>query len=793
MDNVTAQGVKEAFGTEFQQYCLRRKISLKQDESGAFMVPNTNTLRECIRVLNRRKSKMDKRLKTLQKSTLPANCLNRDTQRLIKQYKTNGTEKRKLYKRTNNNLFLNDIEITIYLYNTSTILPSYKSRTILTNYALNTAKSGKEIYDFIIKETMKNVAITDYEVSISLIAPLLEQFKNKHRKFHYSSILKHLNHKQEILNEKSECKYELTIQQLRSFFDLIFAKVLPLNMFGKLQNLKKIKKAMFNLLEVPCFRSFDLKPLIEKLDIGIIVWLKNIKSTKTKWLIIMKFVRWLFVEFLLKILYTYFHITTSGTNHKRLYIIRGNWNSVQKKFIKKRIRSHIFQPDIKLNEWSPPIGIYKLFPKYSTVRPIFKPQCSNADKNHLYTIHKFLKQLHITNYGVTDFQKQWKLIVKRNTKMKQLYLVSCDVVDAFGSVVQEQLYKIIKSLCENLPDSLVLKYYALKNEKIKDNDIIYRQYFCDPNLLLPFAPGTLYTYTNCNSGQWVKKNWLLERISSCIFYQRVQIKGKIFMIGKGLVQGTMLSPILSDIYYNFILHKKMTMFLKTGQIIKYIDDILYVTEYETSAKQFLDLIKKGIPQYNCYFKQAKTQSNVTYNGNAIVNDITYIGYKINCTTLELEPKRSNTDMRYFISFSKKYNLTALQFLKNRLNNVATFKISKIMLDSAINSTTTMTKILDEICLLQAKRACILIKELFSSVQKNVKSILKIIKNNNKLIARYVIKILLTFERRMNKSCVYAWNNYIMYSLWISYKTVFMKDKILHKYFTTFFHKLKLIL
>ncbi|XP_076757231.1 telomerase reverse transcriptase [Xylocopa sonorina] len=791
MDNVTAQTVKETFGTVFQQYCLRRKISLKQDENGAFAVPDTNTLRECIQVLNRHKYKLDKRLKTLQKSTLPANYSNRGTQSLSKQNKTDGTEKRKLYKNTNVNLFFNDIEITIYLYNTSTVLPSYKSHTFLTNYAFNTAKSGNEIYDFIIKETMQNVTITDYEVSIPLIVPLLEEFQKRHKKFHYFSILKHLDHKQEVLNEKSKCKYEVTKQKLRSFFDLIFAKVVPLNIFGKLRNLKKIKKTMFNLLEAPCFKSFDLKPLIERLDIAPIIWLKNIKSTKTKWLVIMKLVRWLFVEFLLKILYTYFHITTSGTNNKRLYIIRANWNSVQKKFVKKRIRSHIFQPDVKLNEWNPPIGTYKLFPKYSTVRPIFKPQCTNTDKNHLYTIHKFLKQLHTTNYGITDFQKKWKLIVKRNRKMEQMYLVSCDVVDAFGSVIQEQLYDIIKSLCDDLPDSLALKYYVLKSERKKDSDVIYRQYFSDPYLSLPFAPGTLYAHTNYSRSQWIKKKWLLDRISSCIFYQRVQIKKKIFMLGKGLVQGTMLSPILSDIYYNFILHKKMTTFLRTGQIIKYMDDILYVTKSEISAVQFLHLTKRGIPQYNCYFKQAKTQSNVAFKGNAIMNNITYIGYKINCTTLNLKPKRSNTDIRYLISFSTKCNLTPLQLLKKRLDNIATFKISKVMLDSTINSTKAIRKILNRICLLQAKRACILIKELFSSVQTNVGSILKIIKNNNEQIARYVIKILLTSERNMNKSTICAWNNYIMYTLWISYKAVFKKDRILHKYFTTSFLQTKI--
>lgn len=47
----------------------------------------------------------------------------------------------------------------------------------------------------------------------------------------------------------------------------------------------------------------------------------------------------------------------------------------------------------------------------------------------------------------------------------------------------------------------------------------------------------------------------------------------------------MLSPILSDIYYNYILNKEMSTYLKTGEIIKYMDDILYITENKTLAEQ----------------------------------------------------------------------------------------------------------------------------------------------------------------------------------------------------------------
>lgn len=54
---------------------------------------------------------------------------------------------------------------------------------------------------------------------------------------------------------------------MKNFFDLIFAKVVPKRLFGSITNLKKIKRATFQLLDTPCFKYFNLKPIIEKLDV----------------------------------------------------------------------------------------------------------------------------------------------------------------------------------------------------------------------------------------------------------------------------------------------------------------------------------------------------------------------------------------------------------------------------------------------------------------------------------------------------------------------------------------------
>ncbi|XP_076650689.1 telomerase reverse transcriptase isoform X2 [Halictus rubicundus] len=770
MDNYTLQSIKEIFGIDFQQYCEHHKIILKKDKYDTFMVPNVSTLAECIDALDGFKLKIDNELKQIQKRK--SSLKNQRAKRSHKKCKITKKEEPVTCKNIGRNSFLTDLELHINLYDTSSILPTLTIHRVSSDYILNTANTGNEIYEYILKETMKNIDIVNYETSIPLISTLLNQFQKRHKRFHYSSVLKEITEKQ-ALNQKLKCKYEVPLKQLKSFFDLIFAKVVPLAIFGKLKNLKKVKKAMYQLLITPRFKSLDLTSLIEKLDIYSITWLNNIPILKTQWLILAKFIKWFFNGYLLKILRIQFHITTlSATNNERIYVARPNWCCIQDKFIKKKIFSNCLQPDIKCNEWNPPIGTYKLCAKISNVRPIFLSEYQEVEKKDLQTVFTFLRQLQITEYGLTDFQKTWKSIVqcKYNSGSKNFYLVSCDVMDAFGSIIQV----------------LVINTYAVKSEKYKgDGTLCYKQYFTDANLQLPLPPGSLYACTHSNSLR-IRKGWLLEKIRKYIFYQRVKIREKTYIIGKGIVQGTMLSPVLSDIYYNYVLQKHISSFLHCGEIVRYIDDILYATDNEILAKEFLQLIKKGIPRFNCYFKELKTQSNIINTSSTFTNSINYIGYKINCDTLEVEPKDLSTHMRYLISFSSKNNITPLELFRKRLCNV--IGLSKVVLDRTINSKATIIKILQKTCLMQAKRAQVLIKELFDDIEHNVQDIIVIIKITNKKVARYVMKILLRYEEKMSDLDMCTWNKKILHILWRSYERIFRRDKILGKIFKKISHK-----
>ena len=108
-------------------------------------------------------------------------------------------------------------------------------------------------------------------------------------------------------------------------------------------------------------------------------------------------------------------------------------------------------------------------------------------------------------------------------------------------------------------------------------------------------------------------------------------------------------------------------------------------------------------------------------------------------------------MKRHIVFYRNYNYKFFsRILRKQLNNVACLRLSNFILNRTINSKMTIIRKIRKICLLQAKRACTLIKELFDSNLRSVKDILSVIQETNERIARHIIKIFLIGKTDYNE-------------------------------------------
>lgn len=85
----------------------------------------------------------------------------------------------------------------------------------------------------------------------------------------------------------------------------------------------------------------------------------------------------------------------------------------------------------------------------------------------------------------------------------------------------------------------------------------------------------------------------------------------------------------------------------------------------------METINEGFPEYNCSFKQSKIQTNLPHKTNYTMNEIKFLGYKINCYSLESLPYFKDAHPSHLFTLAKIRNAKMLlrkyclhQFLKH---------------------------------------------------------------------------------------------------------------------------------
>lgn len=78
-------------------------------------------------------------------------------------------------------------------------------------------------------------------------------------------------------------------------------------------------------------------------------------------------------------------------------------------------------------------------------------------------------------------------------------------------------------------------------------------------------------------------------------------------------------------------------------LVRLIDDYLFITTDESDAKNFLEVMKRGHPEYGCFISQEKTLINFGY-GDANISELNVGGI--------LHPEKKC--MLFIVGFSKSY-------------------------------------------------------------------------------------------------------------------------------------------
>ncbi|KAJ0170824.1 hypothetical protein K1T71_013596 [Dendrolimus kikuchii] len=429
--------------------------------------------------------------------------------------------------------------------------------------------------------------------------------------------------------------------------------VIPKNYFGNNHNIKIFKTMVHKIIYSMKRQHFVLKVFVDKWDMSISPWNSLIYHDNAK-NILCTILLWIFRNVLSAMICLNFYVTTCKLDydeHKLFYFWKNEWHSFYDRNISdmmfmriiKRSKTYGFGKKAKrkfLNEKQNLKCVKKDVPKLHLVlkpnneyRPIVRYKSKTLNTSEKYKMKEklyFLKTL--TGKPVTRIESDFFTVYHKWLKFDKpkLYFIKTDLSNAFGSIIKEKLINILNE--KHLMYQKTEKNVHLKKKFVQQyKDII-------EELRKP----------------------LLVRAGSTVFEWE-----------EGLVQGYKYSPALSDLYYTYLDNIYFSEQLKQSVnsikfFMRVVDDYLYITDSLDDAYMFLN----NLSNYR-NVNYEKTVVNFPHESIKFNEDLTFLGYNYNTTSLEVG--RANNiymgQMCYKIAFTSAVG-DVTKFLENRIGKSA---------------------------------------------------------------------------------------------------------------------------
>ena len=403
-------------------------------------------------------------------------------------------------------------------------------------------------------------------------------------------------------------------EELYSFLNSVILKSNVACMFGK--QVKLLQRIVKMVIMRTVSTKLVLGDVMQGVVLGRIKWLGCYSSEQLKRSLLSNLFSWFVTEFIGQLIYSHFHSTDSThMKHKLFFYRKALWQSMTTRALDKEIKSgklmllrRNYDRARIMNHPKAPFCVkLRFIPKknLSEVRLISKRVSKNhksADISFKALLGKFSQSTFGSKADLTGniLCQEWTRLVQAVDTKRELFWITADISDAFGSVRLSKLCEIIQRCRSRTDDSLV---------KSQSEEIVKMLY--------------LHTGT-----------------------YRVGAKNSTFLIKRGLLQGDPLSPVLSDIYYEDMVSVKMNQFTKSPNpdtveiFLRGADDFIFVSTDKERIESFRDLLLKGFPDYNCTFKTSKTATNI-FDSTNNVQFIKFCGALIDVRTKEIFPDFSS--------------------------------------------------------------------------------------------------------------------------------------------------------
>ncbi|PAV16223.1 telomerase reverse transcriptase [Pyrrhoderma noxium] len=452
--------------------------------------------------------------------------------------------------------------------------------------------------------------------------------------------------------------------------------VIPHELWGCHHNKKVIMHNVKQLISGGRYENLSLHTVMQGIRTSECEWLLPVSLTSGKLKLsrhtpaethkrdelMREFVFWYFDQFLVPLLRTTFYITESNAFRSRvLYFRQDDWDILCRPVLDQlagstfeRIDQH--EAENLLQQRRLGYSSVRLLPKESGVRPIVnlrRQGNKNGELNSGQSINQILSaafqiltfekinqadKLGSSVFGPNEVYSRLKAFKKKITKpsgeFPKLYFVKVDVKACFDSIEQEKLLSILKDIISE--DIYTIQRYGkvyptteqpLRNfcrNAIPEYDhphfLTYAKQLA--TLLRHVVLADQVVYPHAFREDIIQ---LLEEHISC---NVVKIGQDYYRQRVGIPQGSVLSTLLCSFFYGHLEEEELKFAIdpeKENTLLRLIDDYLFITTDIEEARQFLQIMERGHPEYGCFISRDKTLTNFDHRvGDISQNDLSAV-------------------------------------------------------------------------------------------------------------------------------------------------------------------------
>ncbi|KAJ3436996.1 telomerase reverse transcriptase [Anaeramoeba flamelloides] len=212
------------------------------------------------------------------------------------------------------------------------------------------------------------------------------------------------------------------------------------------------------------------------------------------------------------------------------------------------------------------------------------------------------------------------MTISQNTKidLQKYYFVSVDVEKCFDSIPQEKMIEILNELIQEesysfknflIYSQIGSKFKVKKKIWVSTGDKIPNFFELINNIYSKKYLDTLFVdqvYINR-----ICKNEIIDLVSKHIKQSLIKLSGQFYIQKRGIPQGSVLSTLLSSIFYGNFERTVLAEYLNhpDSLLIRMIDDFFFITPKKDLAISFLKLMLPGFQEYGISINSDKIKTS----------------------------------------------------------------------------------------------------------------------------------------------------------------------------------------